>query len=274
MRMKKPIGIFDSGFGGLTVLREIEKTIPQYDFIYLGDNARAPYGNRSFEIIHKYSLEAVKWFFNMDCRLIIIACNTASAKALRTIQQNDLPFLAPDRRVLGIIRPITESVGTFSKSRHIGILGTVGTVSSNSYIIEIKKAFSDLTITQESCPLWVPLVETNEYVSEGADYFIKRHIDSILNQDPQIDTLILGCTHYPLLIDKIKRFCPPGVTLVSQGPIVAKSLESYLNRHPEIEKDCSKNSLREFYTSETAENFDRLARIFYNTETKSAHVDL
>jgi len=272
--MKSPIGIFDSGFGGLTVLREIEKTLPQYDFIYLGDNARAPYGNRSFEIIHKYSLEAVKWLFEKECRLIIIACNTASSKALRTIQQSDLPTLAPERRVLGIIRPMTEIIGTYSKSNHIGILGTVGTVTSNSYLIEIKKSFPEITITQEACPLWVPIVENNEFDSDGADFFVKRHIKAILNQDPAIDTLILGCTHYPLLLNKIERFCPSHIRIVSQGAIVAHSLQNYLSRHPEIEKQCTKNALREFYTSETAENFDQLAAIFYKSHVYSKHVDL
>jgi glutamate racemase len=270
---KHPIGVFDSGFGGLTVLREIEKSLPQYDFMYLGDNARAPYGNRSFEIIHRYALEAVTWLLNKKCSLIIIACNTASAKALRTIQQMDLPKLAPDRRVLGIIRPVTEIIGNLSSSKHIGILGTAGTVLSNSYAIEINKFFPDLVVTQEACPLWVPIVENDEFDSQGADFFIKKHINAILKNDPAIDTLVLGCTHYPLLISKIQKFLPKNIQLVSQGAIVAKGLVDYLNRHPEIDGVCTKNKTREFYTSETSENFDRLAAIFYGSKVNSSHVE-
>jgi glutamate racemase len=270
---KHPIGVFDSGFGGLTVLREIEKSLPQYDFMYLGDNARAPYGNRSFEIIHKYALEAVTWLFKKKCPLVIIACNTASAKALRTIQQLDLPKLAPDRRVLGIIRPVTEIIGKLSSSKHIGVLGTAGTVLSNSYAIEINKFFPDLVITQEACPLWVPIVENNEFDSPGADFFIKKHINAILKNDPAIDTLVLGCTHYPLLIGKIQKFLPKNIRLVSQGAIVAKGLVDYLRRHPEIARVCTKNKTREFYTSETSDNFDRLAAIFYGSSVRSSHVE-
>jgi glutamate racemase len=270
---KKPIGIFDSGFGGLTVLREIEKLLPQYDFLYLGDNARAPYGNRSFEIIHKYTLEAVKWLFRKNCHLVVIACNTASAKALRTIQQKDLPRIAKNRRVLGIIRPVSEIVGNVSPNSHIGILGTTGTVTSNSYVIEINKFFPDLSITQEACPMFVPIVENNEFDSRGADYFVQKHIGAILKNDPAIDTLVLGCTHYPLLIDKINQFLPPRVKLISQGTIVARSLADYLRRHPEINIECTKNKARDFFTSETAENFDRLAAIFYGSKVRSEHVE-
>jgi glutamate racemase len=268
-----PIGIFDSGFGGLTVLREIEKQLPGYDFMYLGDNARAPYGNRSFEIIHRYTLEAVTWLFENDCHLIVIACNTASAKALRTIQQNDLPKIAPDRRVLGIIRPVTEIIGNLSKSKHIGILGTAGTVASGSYVIEINKFFPGIAITQEACPLWVPIVENGESGSPGADYFVQKHLAAVLKNDPAIDTLVLGCTHYPLLIDKIKQFLPPHVRLVSQGAIVAGGLADYLRRHPEMDGKCTKNQSREFFTSETCETFDRLAAIFYGKAVRSNHVE-
>ncbi len=272
-RQKRPIGIFDSGFGGLTVLREIEKVLPRNDLLYLGDNARAPYGNRSFEIVHKYTLEAVKWLFAKNCRLIIIACNTASAKALRTIQRKDLPRIAKNRRVLGIIRPVTEIIGNISLSKHIGILGTTGTVSSNSYVIETEKFFPALSITQEACPMFVPIVENDEFDSPGADYFVKKHVGAILKNDPAIDTLVLGCTHYPLLIDKIKRFIPARVNLVSQGPIVARSLADYLRRHPEMETVCTKNGSREFFSSETRETFDRLAAIFYGSKVRSKHVE-
>jgi glutamate racemase len=271
---QQPIGVFDSGFGGLTVLREIERLLPQYDFIYLGDNARAPYGNRSFEIIHKYTLEAVSWLFSKGCHLVIIACNTASAKALRTIQQKDLPQIAPQRRVLGIIRPVTEIIGTMTTTNHVGILGTAGTVSSNSYVIEINRFFPDLVVVQEACPMWVPLVENNEYESDGADFFISKHMAAIERADPAIDAIVLGCTHYPLLLSKIKQYLPSRMRLVSQGTIVAAGLVEYLRRHPEIEGNCSKHQLREFYTSETADNFNRLAEIFYGSKVNSLHVDM
>jgi glutamate racemase len=273
--MKKyPIGVFDSGFGGLTVFREIEKVLPDYDLLYLGDNARAPYGNRSFEIIHKYTLQAVQWLFKKNCHLIIIACNTASAKALRTIQQRDLPRLAKNRRVLGIIRPVTEIIGNESHSRHVGILGTSGTVTSNSYVIETNKFFPDLSITQEACPMFVPIVENNEFGSPGADYFVEKHVTGILKNDPAIDTLVLGCTHYPLLIDKIRKFLPENVKLISQGAIVARGLSDYLRRHPEIDAVCTKNRTREFFSSETCDAFDRLAAIFYGSAVRSSHVEL
>jgi len=270
---KRPIGIFDSGFGGLTVLREIVKVLPQYDLLYLGDNARSPYGNRSFEIIHKYTLEAVQWLFKKNCHLVIIACNTASAKALRTIQQRDLPRLAKNRRVLGIIRPVTEIIGNESSSRHIGILGTSGTVASNSYVIEINKFFPDLSITQEACPMFVPIVENNEFNSPGADYFVEKHVKEIMKNDPAIDTLVLGCTHYPLLVDKISKILPKGVKLISQGAIVARGLADYLQRHPEIDHVCTKNEGREFFSTETCDTFDRLAAIFYGSAVHSTHVE-
>jgi len=261
-----PIGIFDSGFGGLTVLREIERILPDYDFLYLGDNARAPYGNRSFETVYAYTLDAVQWLFRQGCHLIILACNTSSAKALRTLQQKDLPRIAPARRVLGVIRPVTESVGGKTRSGHVGILATAGTVASQSYVIEIKKYFPEITVVQEACPMWVQLVENNEFGSDGADYFIRQHIDRILATDPLIDTIILGCTHYPLLQQKISRYLPPGVVVVSQGAIVAQSLADYLRRHPEIEERCSRQGHREFFTTETAEIFDHSATLFYGHE--------
>lgn len=266
MEKASPIGIFDSGFGGLTVLKEIERLLPSYDYLYLGDNARAPYGNRSFETVYTYTLEAVEWLFGQGCPLIILACNTASAKALRTIQQNDLPRIAPDCRVLGVIRPVTELAGTFSKTGHIGIFGTVGTVDSRSYVIEIEKYFPGLVVTQEACPMWVPLIENNEAGSEGADYFIKQHAERLCRADPAIDAVILGCTHYPLISHKIVKYMPQHVTLVSQGPIVAGSLQGYLSRHPEIERRCSKKGKRIFFTSEKAPIFERFAGLFYGRE--------
>ena len=263
-----PIGVFDSGFGGLTVLKEIEKVIPQYDFLYLGDNARSPYGGRSFETVHAYTLDAVRWLFKQGCCLVILACNTSSAKALRTIQQKDLPDIAPDRRVLGVIRPVTESVGGMTQSGHVGILATAGTVASQSYVIEINKYFPGITVVQEACPMWVPLVENNEFESDGADYFVKRHIERILSADPLIDTMILGCTHYPLLQNKISRYLTPGILVVSQGTIVARSLADYLRRHPEIEGPCSRQGRRDFFTTEKADVFDQSATLFYGREIR------
>jgi glutamate racemase len=267
-----PIGIFDSGFGGLTVLREIERMLPQYDLLYLGDNARAPYGNRSFEIVHLYALEAVRWLFHQGCPLVIIACNTASAKALRTIQQNDLPHIAPGKRVLGVIRPMTEWVGAATRSRHIGILATAGTVASQSYVIEINKYFPEVTVVQEACPIWVPLIENDEFDNDGADYFIKKHVDRLLAADRRIDTVILGCTHYPLIQHKIRRRLAPEIQLISQGEIVAMRLFDYLGRHPEIAGCCTQQARRDFYTSETAEMFDRSAAIFYDRPIHSRSV--
>jgi len=268
-----PIGVFDSGFGGLTVLKEIEAALPENDFLYLGDNARTPYGNRSFEIVYAYTLQAVKWLFGRGCRLVIIACNTAAAKALRTIQQKDLPRIAPDRRVLGILRPVTEQIGQRTKSKHIGILATVGTVASDSYAMEIKRFFPDITVVQEACPMWVPLVENNESGRDGADYFVKQHIDRLTALDPLIDTVILGCTHYPLLQEKIARYMPRGIEIVSQGKIVARSLADYLKRHPEIASRCGRGSRHEFYTSEKAKVFDRLATLFYGREIQSKEME-
>ncbi len=271
---RNPIGVFDSGYGGLTVLKEIVNLLPDYDYLYLGDNARAPYGIRSFEVVYHYTLDAVKWLFGQGCHLIVLACNTASAKALRSIQQKDLPHLAPDRRVLGVIRPVTERIGNSTKTRHVGIFATPGTVRSESYTIEINNFFPDITVTMEACPLWVPLVENNEIHNPGADYFIRKHIDHLFSADPKIDTLILGCTHYPLLINAIRKFLPPGVTLINQGNIVAESLKNYLHRHPEIEGACSKNRTKNFYTTDCPDLFDKQALIFYDSKTNSKTVSL
>jgi glutamate racemase len=271
---RNSIGIFDSGFGGLTVMKEICKYLPDYDYIYLGDNARSPYGSRSFETVYRYTLEAVKWLFDRNCQLVIIACNTASAKALRSIQQNDLPALDPSKRVLGVIRPVTEIVGNFSTSRHIGLFATPGTVKSNSYVIEIKKFYPDLLVTQEACPMWVPLIENNEFTNDGAQYFIGKNVRSLFEHDPLIDTVILGCTHYPILINLIRKYISSNVTLVNQGTIVAESLVDYLKRHPEISMKLTKNKTRQFFTSDSPEGFDKLAMLFYGEELKSNQIVL
>ena len=272
--MPGPIGIFDSGYGGLTVLKEIIAELPEYDYLYLGDNARTPYGNRGFDTIHAYTLECVQHLFDMGCPLVILACNTASAKALRTIQQKDLPRIAPDRRVLGVIRPTTEMVGTLTESGEIGILATQGTVSSESYPIEIKKFFPHVKVMQQACPMWVPLVENNESEQEGADYFVKKYLDQLLQSSPEIDTLVLACTHYPLLIKKIKEFLPPGVTVLSQGKIVAHSLRDYLRRHPEMEERLLKQGERRFYTTDDPVIFERMAAIFFGQSVKAHKLEL
>jgi len=269
-----PIGVFDSGYGGLTVLREFVNRLPQYDYLYLGDNARAPYGPRSFDTVYRYTLQCVKWLLERKCPLIILACNTASAKALRSIQQNDLHHLNPQARVLGVIRPTTEIIGTHTKSNSIGILATNGTVQSQSYVIEIEKFFPNLKIEQEACPIWVPLVENNEHESEGADYFIKKHIDNILKRDKDIDTLLLACTHYPLLKEKIEKHLPHNVKLISQGEIVAESLKDYLNRHHEIESRISKQGHKVFYTTDSTEDFNNKATIFFGQSVQARHLDL
>lgn len=271
---KSPIGVFDSGYGGLTVLKEIVKKLPEYDFIYLGDNARAPYGTRSFETVYEYTLECVERLFAMGCELIILACNTASAKALRTIQKKDLPRLGADKRVLGVIRPTTEIVGKYTKTGHIGVLGTDGTVVSCSYPIEIEKFYPQFKVVQEACPIWVPLVENNEFESEGADFYIKKNVNSLLAKDKDIDTIILGCTHYPLLLNKIKKYVPPHITLLLQGEIVAESLDDYLKRHKEIAEKCSKGGSLEFYTTDATENFDKAAGVFFGKAVESKHLSL
>jgi glutamate racemase len=267
-----PIGVFDSGYGGLTVLKEVVKSLPQYDYLYLGDNARSPYGTRSFETVYRYTLQCVTWLLQQNCPLIILACNTASAKALRTIQQNDLEKLNPQARVLGVIRPTSEIIGNYSRSKSIAILATNGTVQSQSYTIEIEKFFPGLKVQQEACNMWVPLVENNEHQSDGADYFVKKHIDHVLQKDPNIDTLLLACTHYPLLKEKIEQFAPKGITILSQGEIVAGSLKDYLHRHPEIECRISHSSERKFYTTDAPEAFNDKASVFFGSAVQSQHV--
>lgn len=274
MHSAGPIGVFDSGYGGLTIFKEIVNKLPQYDYLYLGDNARAPYGPRSFETIYSYTLQCVKWLFNQGCPLVILACNTASAKALRTIQQNDLHKSDKEKRVLGVIRPTTELIGNYSDSKHVGILATNGTVSSNSYVIEIEKFFPDVKVFQQACPMWVPLVENDEYKSHGADFFIKKYINQLLDQSPAIDTILLACTHYPLLHDKIREFTPADIKILSQGEIVADSLVDYLYRHPEIENKISTGRNKKFYTTDSAEDFDRHAGNFYGSAVSSLHLKL
>ena len=255
-------------------MRSIVNKLPQYDYLYLGDNARAPYGPRSFETVYHYTLECVKFFFRHGCKLVVLACNTASAKALRTIQQNDLPHIDPSLRVLGVIRPTTEMIGSISRSKHVGILGTKGTVTSQSYPIEIEKFSPGVHVVQHACPMWVPLVENYEYNGGGVDYFIKKDLDELFEKDPAIDTVLLACTHYPLLIDHIKRHAPAGVNILSQGEIVANSLADYLQRHPEIEKACSKGGTRQFLTTDSTEDFNEHATIFYGQQVQSQHAVL
>jgi glutamate racemase len=269
-----PIGIFDSGYGGLTVYKEIVKKLPQYDYIYLGDNARVPYGTRSFESVYKYTLECVNHLFDMGCRLVILACNTASAKALRTIQQNDLPKRKELRKVLGVIRPTTEIMGSKTSTGHVGIFATQGTVASESYLIEAKKFFPEVAVYQEACPMWVPLVENNECFSPGADFFVEKHISHLLKKGPEIDTILLACTHYPLLAKKIKEYLPDGIQIIAQGEIVAESLQDYLKRHPEVESLCSRSGSRNFYTTESTEDFNRKALIFLGEKVESKHLAL
>ena len=269
-----PIGIFDSGYGGLTVLKEIVKLLPQYDYLYLGDNARAPYGPRSFETVYQYTLQSVQWFFKQNCSLVILACNTASAKALRSIQQNNLPHIAPDKRVLGVIRPTTERIGELTKTGKVGVLGTNGTVKSQSYLIEIKKFYPGVQVFQEACPMWVPLIENNEYENEGADFFIRKNLENLMKRSDKIDTVLLACTHYPLIKDKIETFLPADTTVISQGNIVAVSLADYLTRHPELENKCSRNGNVFFYTTDSTADFDRHGSIFYGRALQSRHVNL
>lgn len=269
-----PIGVFDSGYGGLTILKELVKTLPEYDFLYLGDNARAPYGSRSFDTVYEYTLQCVNALFDNGCELVILACNTASAKALRTIQQKDLPLIDPKKRVLGVIRPTSEIVGNFSKSKQIGIFATTGTVNSESYIIEIQKFFPELAVFQEACPMWVPLIENNELDNEGADYFVKRHIDNLFKQSQHIDTIILGCTHYPLLKPLISKYLPSHVTLLTQGTIIADGLKDYLIRHPEMDTLISKNQLVDFFTTDNADQFNEKASLFFGSNVVSNHLTL
>ena len=269
-----PIGVFDSGYGGLTILKELNAKLPSYDFIYLGDNARSPYGTRSFDTVYRYTLEAVQWFFNKGCPLVILACNTASAKALRTIQQKDLPGMDPQKRVLGVIRPTTERIGHFTKTGKVGIFATAGTVQSGSYPVEINKFFPTIEVLQQACPLWVPLIENKEHESAGTDFFVKKYIDALIAQNKDIDTVLLGCTHYPLLMDKIRKYLPAGVSVIAQGQIVANSLADYLHRHPEMDARCGKNEKIDFYTTDSTTDFDEKATIFYGKSIKSMHAEL
>ena len=259
-----PIGVFDSGYGGLTIYNEIQKLLPQYDYLYLGDNARTPYGTRSFDVVYEFTRQAVRYLFQQGCQLVILACNTASAKALRTIQQVDIPSLDPNRRVLGIIRPTVECIGDITESRHVGVLATEGTIKSHSYPLEIRKLFPEIEVTGEACPMWVPLVETGEFNSEGADFFVKRHIDNLMARDPEIDSIILGCTHYPILLEKIKKYIPEGVRIITQGAAVAESLKSYLERHPNMEAMCTKGGNTLFCTTEVGGKFGEQASVFLN----------
>ena len=269
-----PIGVFDSGYGGLTILNKIREALPEYDYIYLGDNARTPYGTRSFEIVYEFTLQAVNKLFEMGCHLVILACNTASAKALRSIQMNDLPGIDPERRVLGVIRPTVECIGGITQSRHIGVLATAGTIKSESYPLEIHKLFPDIQVSGMACPMWVPLVENNESQNEGADYFIRKYIDQLLSKDPEIDTMILGCTHYPILLPKIQEYTPKHIRIVAQGEYVAESLKDYLSRHPEMNAKCTKNGSCLFYTTEAEEKFVESASSFLNQQIDVKRISL
>ncbi len=272
---KKPIGVFDSGYGGLTILKEICKLLPEYDFVYLGDNARAPYGPLPFEKVYEYTLQAVKWFFNEhDCPLIILACNTASAKALRTIQQNDLPKLYPSKRVLGVIRPTSEIINDYTKSNHIGILATVGTVQSASYLLEIQKFHPEIAVSQQASPEWVELVESGKHNTDEADLPVKMHIENLLSLDKNIDCILLACTHYPLLISKIKKFVPQNIDIISQGEIVANSLKMYLQNHREIDINCSKNAQRQFFTTGNEIDFNSHASLFFSDSVVASKIKL
>lgn len=277
MQMPKtagPIGVFDSGYGGLTILHQMRNILPQYDYLYLGDNARTPYGTRSFDVVYRFTLQAVEKLFSMGCHLVILACNTASAKALRTIQQNDIPRLDPDRRVLGIIRPTAECIGQITQTRHVGIVATEGTIKSESYILEIQKLYPDIKVSGEPCPMWVPLVENNEYDSPGADYFVKKRLGNLLRKDPEIDSIILGCTHYPLLLDKILKYTPRGVRIIPQGEYVANSLKDYLHRHTDIETMCTKYGHCHYLTTENTDKFRDSARLFLHENVDVENVTL
>ncbi|MBR1498423.1 MAG: glutamate racemase [Bacteroidaceae bacterium] len=269
-----PIGVFDSGYGGLTILRQIRRQMPQYDYLYLGDNARAPYGTRSFDVVYEFTRQAVRFLFEQGCHLVILACNTASAKALRSIQQNDLPELDPQRRVLGVIRPTVEAVGDISKTRHVGVMATPGTIRSTTYELEIAKLHPDIKVTGEACPMWVPLVENDEYDSPGADYFVRERIDNLLRRDPDIDSVILGCTHYPLLMGKIRRYMPQSVCIIEQGSYVAQSLQDYLTRHDEMARRITCGGTARFLTTEQAETFRQNATTFMGEPLSAKRVCL
>ena len=272
--MNAPIGVFDSGYGGLTVLKELVNALPEYDFLYFGDNARTPYGTRSFGVVYEYSLQAVKYLFSQNCPLVIFACNTASAKALRNIQQLDLPHIAPDRRVLGVIRPSVQKVAEITVNGHVGVLGTVGTVVSESYPIELQKWSEGRVIStvQEACPMWVPIVENNEIDTEGAAFFIRRNIQNILQKDKDLDTLILGCTHYPLLLKVIKKYIPENITILEQGQIVSEKLIDYLKRHSEIDRRITRNGKIVFQTTESAKTFEEKSALFMGQEVRAQKI--
>lgn len=273
-RMHSPIGVFDSGYGGLTILKEIRQKLPQYDYIYLGDNARAPYGSRSFDVIYEYTWQAVQALFDQGCELVILACNTASAKALRNIQQKQLPLLNNDKRVLGVIRPSTEILGEMTKTGHVGILATEGTVKSNSYVLELQKFAPEIQVTQLACPMWVPLIENNEHLSPGGTYFLQKDLLQLLQSDGEIDTILLGCTHYPILEEKLRELLPNHIKVVSQGPIVADRMEDYLQRHPEIASKCSQEGTVRYFTTENAQTFAFNASRFLNEPIEASHIDL
>ncbi|MDH4474559.1 MAG: glutamate racemase [Fluviicola sp.] len=274
MSEKGPIGIFDSGYGGLTVLKEIREQLPQYDYLYLGDNARAPYGPRSFEVIYEYTWQAVQALFEQGCSLVILACNTASAKALRSIQQKQLPLLSGNKRVLGVIRPSTEALGEMTISKHIGILATEGTVKSESYLIELQKFAPEITVTQHACPMWVPLIENNQQTTPGGIYFLQQDLLSLLQQDPKIDTILLGCTHYPLVKETLESLLPPHIQVVAQGSLVATKLENYLQRHPEIESLCQKGGNVTYVTTESASDFSINASRIMGLSIDAKHITL
>lgn len=269
-----PIGVFDSGYGGLTILKAIRSQLPEYDYLYLGDNARAPYGTRSFDVVYQFTLEAVKYLFAQGCKLVILACNTASAKALRSIQQRDLPVIDPTRRVLGVIRPTVEALGELSSTGNIGVMGTNGTVQSHSYEMEVSKLNPDFKVYSQACPMWVPLVENHEAESEGADYFVRKYVDGLLKKGPEIDTIVLACTHYPILYPKIRDAVPEHIKIVTQGEIVARSLADYMKRHPEMECRCSKGGTCRYLTTEDPDKFTDLARIFLQEPVAVRHIDL
>ncbi len=273
--MNHPIGVFDSGFGGLTILRQLRKLLPQYDYLYLGDNARAPYGTRSFELVLEFSRQAVDFLFARGCPLVLFACNTASAKALRSIQQQVLPMSDdPSRRVLGVIRPTVEALPDISRSGHVGVLATPGTVASHSYRMEVEKLAPQLSITEVAAPMWVPLVENRESEGEGADFFVRKYLNALMLADPQIDTIVLGCTHYPLLLNKIRRYAPASCRILSQGELVSTSLQDYLSRHPEMNVRLSRGGSCNYLTTETPEKFDLLASHFMGEQVKSTHIEL
>lgn len=269
-----PIGVFDSGYGGLTILKQLRNQLPEYDFLYLGDNARAPYGPRSFDVVYEFTRQAVMRLFEMGCHLVILGCNTASAKALRSIQQNDLPITYPDRRVLGVIRPTVEVIGNFTKTRHVGVVATEGTVRSESYQLEVGKLFPDITVTGQPCPLWAAIVEAGEADTEGAEYFVKKRINQLLEKDPLIDAIILGCTHYPLLSKALKKAVPEGIAIIPQGELVAASLKDYLHRHPEMDAYCSKNATTQYFTTENPERFKECAAMFLGNDVEVERIEV